>query len=815
MSPKKPKKSREEKASETSFRVDASDVKYATEKLVKPMPPEKLIEVTEKLVKKTPVEIITQGSIEKPIRKKPTKKEREKIESFNVVKKKFKKSQKAKEYSPPKVKLKSSGYELIITEKPQAALKIANALGKAVQKSENKVPYYEVDRNGNKIIIACAVGHLFTLKQNNGGTKIPVFDISWIPNFIARKKDYTKRYYDTILKLVKSASSVTIATDYDIEGEVIGMNVMKYICNQPDAARMKFSTLTTDELNKSYEKKSSHINWGQAIAGETRHYLDWFYGINLSRALMNAIKTTGKFKIMSIGRVQGPALKLIVDKEKEIQKFKPEPYWQVFIKIKEGRFELWLKYIKDIFDKNDLKKFENLIGKKAECETKKREQILPPNIPFNLTTLQIETYKFYGITPSNTLKAAQSLYLSGLISYPRTSSQKLPAEIGYREILKKIAAKYKAEKLITRKKPIEGKKTDPAHPSIYPTGNRPPILSGDEEKIYNLIARRFIALFCEDAIVDSKTINANIENLKFSLSGKSIRKKAWMEIYPTKMKEEKIPDVQGEKEILDSKTEQKETQPPKRFSPASIVSQMEKRNLGTKATRSSILETLYNRGYIEGESITATPLGISLINTLERHSPIIIDEKLTENFEKDMEKIQDIYDKENDVKINQKNLVSKANENGSAKGGRAGILSSLEKKEEAIINKAKKTITDISKDFEKNKNKIGEELIEANIQFREKQKIENRIMECPKCKKGYLAINYSKKNRRYFVACDAYPDCENTFSLPPNGIIKKTNKVCEECGYPMLQRLSKGRRPWIFCWNPKCPTNAGWAKNRK
>jgi len=88
-------------------------------------------------------------------------------------------------------------------------------------------------------------------------------------------------------------------------------------------------------------------------------------------------------------------------------------------------------------------------------------------------------------------------------------------------------------------------------------------------------------------------------------------------------------------------------------------------------------------------------------------------------------------------------------------------------------------------------------------------------MECPKCKKGYLAINYSKKNRRYFVACDAYPDCENTFSLPPNGIIKKTNKVCEECGYPMLQRLSKGRRPWIFCFNPSCPTNASWVKKRE
>jgi DNA topoisomerase-1 len=786
---KKQEKSIEEKASESNFRVDESDLKYSTEKIVKPLSPERRTEVIEKMVKQTSPEIIKQGSIEKIVRKKPSKKEREKIESFNVVKKKFKKSKKAKEYSPPKVKLKSSGYELIITEKPQAALKIANALSDSapIQKSFNKVPYYELSRNSKKIVVACAVGHLFTLKQNSIGSKVPTFDISWIPNFIARKGDFTKRYYDAILKLVKDAGSLTIATDYDIEGEVIGANVMKYICNQTDAKRMKFSTLTKDELEKAYEKKLSNINWGQAIAGETRHYLDWFYGINLSRALMNAIKTTGKFKIMSIGRVQGPALKLIVDKEKEIQEFKSRPYWQVFIEIPTGigSTKIWLKHNKDLFEKSELKKFENLKGKIALAKTTDKEQKLSPGEPFNLTTLQTEAYKFYGITPSKTLQIAQGLYLAGLISYPRTSSQKLPSSIGYKEILEQLAKKFKAEHLIKRKTPIEGKKSDPAHPSIYPTGQNQ-ILSGDDDKIYKLIVTRFISLFCEDAIISNRNLSAEVDNLKFSVLGKTIKKKAWMEIYPSKLKEDKIPVVNGEVEILDLKTEQKETQPPRRFSPASIVSEMEKRNLGTKATRSSILETLYDRGYIEGQSITATPLGISLINTLEKYSPIIVDEKLTEEFETDMEKIQDENKKEDQMK-----------------------------REDKIIESAKKTITIISKDFDKNKNKIGSELIEANIQFREQQKIENKLVQCPKCKKGSLAINYSKKNGRYFVACDAYPDCSNTFPLPPNGVIKKTDSICEECGYPKLMRLSKGKRPWIFCWNTECPTNAHWAKKKE
>jgi len=646
---KKPKKTQEEKTSEDFFPVDKDDLEFATEKEIKKDAPKE--EILKKSIeipveKPIPKEEILKGAVEK-ISYKPTKAETEIIEESpikNNKKEKRKRNKKTvikeKKYIQPKILLKKNGYEFIITEKPQAALKIASSLGDATQRNFNKVSYYEVNRNGKKIIVGCAVGHLFTLKQNVSGSDIPIFDISWIPNYIARKKDFTKRYYDTILKIAKNAGEITVATDFDIEGEVIGLNIVRYICNQKDANRMKFSTLTKDELNKAYEEKLPTINWGQAIAGETRHYLDWFYGINLSRALMNSIKTTGGFRIMSIGRVQGPALNLIVKKEKEIQSFKPEPFWQAFIKVNDGKNKLELKYNKDIFKKSELKKFKKLKGKEVEIETKKTEQILPPNTPFNLTTLQTEAYKFHGITPSNTLRAAQSLYLAGLISYPRTSSQKLPPSLGYQKILKTLAKKYRVEELITKKYPIEGKKIDPAHPSIYPTGNMG-ILSGDDEKIYNLIVRRFLSLFCDNAIVDKKRISTIVDKLSFSANGSQIRKKAWMEIYPSKLKENEIKDMQGKAEIIKLRTEEKETQPPKRYSPASIITQLEKKNLGTKATRSSILETLYNRNYIKEKSIEATSLGISLIKTLEKYSPIIIDEKLTREFEDEMEKIRE------------------------------------------------------------------------------------------------------------------------------------------------------------------------------
>ncbi len=745
---KKAKKSKAQITAEEYFPVDERDVKYAIEKPYKP----------------------NDASFTEIMQPREKKRKTKKI-----IKKSVKKQTKSKkEYKIPEINLKENGYELIVTEKPQAALKIADALGKSEKRNLHGIPYYEVIRNGRKIMVACAVGHLFTLSQIQKGSGFPVFDIKWVPNYMVRKRDFTKKYYDALLSLVKNAGSITVATDYDIEGEVIGFNVVRFIGNQKDANRMKFSTLTKPELNSAYETKSSSINWGQAIAGETRHYLDWFYGINLSRALMNSIKEAGRFKIMSIGRVQGPALNLIVQKEKKIQEFKSQKYWQIFIKVKNSH-EVELKYNKDIFDKKELARFDDIIGKTAIADTIKKEEFLPPNPPFNLTTLQMESYRLHGITPSRALQIAQSLYLAGLISYPRTSSQKLPDSINYREILDKLAKRYKCEKLITKNKPIEGKKLDPAHPSIYPTGETQQ-LSGEEEKIYNLIVKRFLSLFCDDAIIDNKTIIAKLENLTFSTKGSEVRKKSWLEIYPYKIKETELPDLYGEVKIIDSRKEEKETQPPKRYSPASIVSELEKKNLGTKATRAAILETLYDRGYIREKSIEATPLGISLITTLEKYSPIIIDEGLTRKFEKEMDGI----------------LQSKKN---------------FEEKENKIIGEAKEAIIEISKDFEKNKKEIGKELTTAESQLWEKEKEANKLNVCPLCKKGILSIIYSRKTRRSFVACNKYPECRKTYSLPPNGAIKKTEKNCESCGFPMLMRLSKGKRPWIFCFNPECESN--------
>ena len=682
---------------------------------------------------------------------------------------------------------------LIITEKPQAAAKIAAAIGneRKITDPGSRASYFEVKSpTHGKIIVASAVGHLFNLTYVKGQTGWPIFDLIWEPSYNKKNAAFTKQYYNLLKKLSKRAKEYIISTDYDVEGEVIGWNVLRFICNQQTAKRMKYSTLTKNELLQSFENPLSELDWGQAYAGEARHFLDWLYGINLSRALMSAIKTSGSFKILSIGRVQGPALKIIVDREKEIENFKSEPYWQVFA-ITDKEEKPWeFKHPKDIFNKEELKRFENI--KEAQAETKKSEEKLPPPGPFDLTTLQREAYRLHKISPSQTLSLAQKLYLDGLISYPRTSSQKIPEAINPKQILKSLEKQFPEAKSATRKTPIEGAKSDPAHPSIYPTGDLPDNITEEELRLYLIIAKRFISCFSSDALLAKKRITLTArdkenKDVTFTASAIHIVDQGWTKVYPTVLEEKYIPDFSGHVDIDKIRIDEKVTQPPKRYTPASLVSILEKKNLGTKSTRSSIVDTLFDRGYLDGKSIKATPLGLNLIETLSEYSPIIIDENLTRELEKEMNHIQE----------------SKQ------------TPSELEKEEQKIIEKVKKVLTDISKEFKAKEIEIGKSLQKGLEKQRQEQTESNTLMPCPTCKKGHLRIMYSKKTKRYFVACSAYPECKQTFSLPPNSLIKKSDKDCEECKFPKLLAIRKAKRPWEFCFNPNCPTRKAYEERRQ
>jgi len=684
--------------------------------------------------------------------------------------------------------------ELIITEKPQAALKIATALGdsKPIKQTKGKSVYYEITRKKKKIIVGCAVGHLYGLAEKvktKWGT-YPIFEIEWKPKYeIDKNAKYTKSYVTLLKQLGKEATEFTVATDYDLEGAVIGHNVITETLKKKDAKRMKFSTLTKDELEKSYEEASKHLEFPMINAGEARHYLDWFYGINITSALSTSVNVaTGRFKILSSGRVQSPTLKIIVDKEKEIKSFIPKTYWEIYLDGLHKKSQIIAKHKDDkIFDekKKDLV-MKNIKGQKAFVkELKETKKIQNPPTPFDLTTLQIEAYRFLKINPKDVAKIAQDLYISGLISYPRTSSQKLPKSIGYEKILKGLARnppyKKEATELLNKKtlKPTEGKKSDPAHPAIYPTGEKGS-LSGRNAKLYDLIVHRFLAVFGEPA--KRLTVSAQIDVNKeiFTLVGTTTIEPGWHNLYGkyAKFKEVELPKMKEGDEIKVTKiyNEEKETQPPARYSQASIVKTMEKYNLGTKATRASILETLYDRGYIEGDQIQATELGIRIIETLKKYSPDMIDVKLTASFEKEMDKIQE-----------------------------------GKEKKEVIIERAKKVLTEILKKFKINEQKIGEELTAAT------QETENKMRElgdCQECGKGKLIIISSKKTRKRFVACNAYPECKTTYGLPQQGLLKKEKEPCKHDGFPQIKVITKGKRPWILCLNPKCPGREDWKSSK-
>ncbi|GAF94503.1 unnamed protein product, partial [marine sediment metagenome] len=279
---------------------------------------------------------------------------------------------------------------------------------------------------------------------------------------------------------------------------------------------MKFSTLTKEDLIKAFANRTPHLDWPQAHAGETRHKMDWYFGINLSRALTNSIKETGSFKLMSTGRVQGPALKLIVDKEKEIKAFIPDPYWEIQLtgEISKGNI-IALHELGKIFDSKKAKEIFNKTHKEKTAKVtkveKKQFKTHPP-VPFDLTSLQIEAHKCIFMSPKNTLSTAQELYTGGYISYPRTSSQQLPKEIGYKKILTLLSKQppYKKETDFLLKKskliPNNGKKTDPAHPAIYPTGIPPKFKSDYDKKLYDLIIRRFFAVFGDPATRETMTV---------------------------------------------------------------------------------------------------------------------------------------------------------------------------------------------------------------------------------------------------------------------------------------------------------------------
>lgn len=686
-------------------------------------------------------------------------------------------------------------YILVLAEKPDAAKRIASSLGrvKVVKDPTTSLEFLiSEDGENRKYVICSALGHLYTVAPAFKERSIyPILDIEWVPIYLVEKaKKDVKRRMELISKLSKNAKGFILACDYDLEGETIGYNVLRYLAfiDGKKVFRAKFSTMTKDDLRKAFDNLILKTEWQLADAGRARHALDFLWGVNLSRFLTESLRSIkGGYSILSIGRVQGPTLFNIFKRELEVRTFVTLPYWIVeAIGIKDGK-EIPLSYVKKkILNRDEALELLKIKGKKGRVvKIKKTVQTIKPPTPYDLGDLQKDAYKIFGYSPRTTLNVAERLYLDALISYPRTSSQKLPKDINYKKIFSKLAKQSPEIKRITNiilakgeLKPVEGKKDDPAHPAIYPTGEEPPRpLSGKEGRIYDLITRRFLATFMEPAKRQGVSITINVDGYEFKANGRRILEPGWLLSFGkyVKYEEVELPDIKegDEIEIKDIRIKEAYEDPPPRYNQASLLAWMEKENIGTKATRADIISTLYDRGYISGERIELTELGFSVVETLMKSVPKILSVEMTKEVE---------------------NLLN------SIEMGYTDSFKVVETGVEQLLS----VLRELHQNFEKAGNSLYQGFLSS---IRQK----NIVGDCPICGIGKLTIIRSRKTGKRFVGCTNYKNgCRASAPLPARGIIKSTKKTCQSCGWPIVHVFFKGgRRPWSLCLNPKCPSKAG------
>ena len=677
---------------------------------------------------------------------------------------------------------------MLITEKPTAAKKIAKALDDRNAPREikkGKVSYFECTRGNSNLIVVYALGHLYELKQTEKGWTYPRFENEWVPKYEVEKKAVNiKPVISLITRLSKDTDGFVIATDYDIEGSLIGFLTLKYACkaNPEDAKRMRFSALTDLDLENAFQNMTD-LDFPMIESGQVRHEVDWLYGINLTRALTLSIKrAAGWFKVVSTGRVQGPTLSFVAEKEKEINLFVPLPFWSISVLGEKGGEKFELEYsIRQVQVKTHAQQIvQELTGRDARVKSiNKRTVEQEPNPPFNLSSLQSEAYRHFGFKPSRTLDIAQSLYLDALISYPRTSSEQLPETLDIKGILAGLSGmkEYSSmakQVLKGQLKPVQGKKTDPAHPAIHPTGEKPTKkLSPNEKKLYDLIVRRFLSLFGEPLVKNHLRTDIECGKHVLYLRGLQILRKGWTTYYSPyfKTEERALPSInEGDLiKIVSANYDDRYTAPPARFNPSSLLKLLERENLGTKSTRARIVDSVKSRGYTIGDRFELSTLGYALYETLGQHIPLMLSSEMTRHLEQAMDAIQ----------------------NGEAK-------------RDNVLERTKADLVKILDEFRQQEEEIGQDLVRGLQRY---WRDTEELGPCPKCDDGILRIVQSPKTGKRFVGCSNYKEgkCDQTFPLPQRGIITPIEKTCPYCNHRMIKVVS-GRKAWETCVNwAQCP----------
>ena len=719
--------------------------------------------------------------------------------------------------------------KLIVTEKNDAAGQIARLLSDSGKPKADKVydtPVYRFRRGGEDCVTIGLRGHILQpdfppeLKFNDEegwfgvtaeGEVLPadVPDGLARPPYDTKRKPYLKDGIDikgwkiaslpylvwapiektpaekgiirSLKNLAKKADSVVIGTDFDREGELIGSDALRQIREvAPDVpvSRARYSAFTKAEIDHAFNNLVE-LDQDLADAGESRQYIDLIWGAVLTRYLTTA-RFSGFGNTRSAGRVQTPTLALVVERERERMAFKPEDYWVIFgeashgeddpFKVSHTTARFWDKDAADAAYANVAQAKEARV---TAVERKSRTQ--RPPAPFNTTSLQAAAAA-EGISPARAMRLAESLYMDGLISYPRVDNTVYPSSLDLKDCVRTISKvpQYAptCKALLSQPKltATRGKQETTDHPPIYPTGAADPEkLQPAAWKLYNLIARRFLATLMGPATIEGTKVTFDVNGEPFQASGNVLANPGFRSIYPYGLKkDDQLPELH-EGDVCDVEKMDllaKQTEPPARYSQGKLIQEMEKRGLGTKSTRASIIDTLYQRKYLKNDPCEPSQLGMAIIDALNTYAPRITTPEMTSELEDDMTKVAEGTDTQNQVVTHSRALLA---------GMMDGLIEHTEDLSEAIAD-----------------------AVTADA----------KIGVCPKCVRD-LVVKTSAKTRGSFAGCMGWPDCDVTYPLPQGRIeaLEGEAAVCPNCGAPRIKVQPFRQKAYETCINPACPTN--------
>jgi len=653
---------------------------------------------------------------------------------------------------------------------------------------------------GQEYKVLSSYGHIRNLPKSNLGVDT---ENNFEPKYIIPPK--ARKTINLLKKEVEKVEMTILATDEDREGEAIAWHLSEILNlnGQNPYQRIVFHEITESAIKESL-KNPRKIDIALVNAQQARRILDRIVGYKLSPFLWKKL-----VRGLSAGRVQSIAVRLVTDREREIENFIPQEYWQIIALFQKSKniFEaILIKKEGETIPKLGIKtkkEADKIIGDLKGTEYKvinieKKETKRNPLPPFSTSILQQESWQRFRLPARFTMRIAQNLYEHGFITYHRTDSLNL-SELSLFAARKFIIEKYGKEYWAGFLKKYKAKgKVQEAHEAIRPTyPDKEPEklkieakLDNNQFKLYDLIWRRFIACQMAQAIFDSTTVKIGAKNYIFQVSGQTLKFDGFLKVYPQKFKETDLPSLKKDEllNLIELNPCQHFTQPPPRFNEASLIKELEKNGIGRPSTYAPTLATIQERNYIkknEQKKFRPTEIGIMVNDLLVEHFPEIVDIKFTARMEDDLDKIAEGEEKWVEVL---RNFYVPFEENLSKKEKEVAKKDLTEKtkrkcpkcKSPLIIRMGRFGKFYACSDFPKCK-------------YTEPLPLPGLGIKCPKCEKGEMVKRKTKKGKIFF-GCNRFPKCD--FALWD----KPTGEFCPLCKESLVE-TKKGQ---IKCSNKEC-----------